>query len=107
MFSADRQGTDGFKLRVALKVFSPEPYRDDESYCVDMARIADIARPVAIGQHDNLVIVQNFVEHEGIRVMEMECIDGFDLRQILSSAILEFTRRHTAPAAWEYIQRLS
>lgn len=106
VFAADRHGSDRFNLRVAVKVFSPEPYRDDESYCADMARIADIASRVALIQHDNLVGIQNFVEHEGIRIMEMECIDGFDLREVLSQRMLASTRAHAAPAAWDYIHRV-
>lgn len=106
VFAADRQGSDRFKLRVAMKVFSPEPYHDDDTYCADMARIADIGSRVALIQQDNLVGIQNFVEHEGIRVMEMERIDGFDLREVLSPRMLESTKTHAAPAAWDYIRRV-
>lgn len=106
VFAADRHGSDRFNLRVAVKVFSPEPYRDDESYCADMARIADISSRVALIQHDNLVGIQNFVEHEGIRILEMECIEGFELRQVLSRRMLATTKARAAPAAWDYIRRV-
>src|ERR1051325_9800424 len=53
VYGSERQGSDQFKLRVALKIFSPEPYPDDERYCEDMARMADLASRVAPIQHDN------------------------------------------------------
>lgn len=106
VFAADRRGSDQFNLRVAVKVFSPEPYRDDESYCADMVRIGDIVRRVALIQHDNLVGIQNFVEYKGIRIMEMECIDGFNLREVLSPRMLATTRAHAAPSTWSYIHRV-
>src|SRR5688572_14523913 len=55
VYGGERRGSDQFKLRVALKIFSPEPYPNDSSYLADMARVADIASRVAFIQHDNLV----------------------------------------------------
>src|SRR5947209_3185169 len=42
VYLSERQGTDLFRLPVALKIFSPESYRDVSSYLTDMSRIADI-----------------------------------------------------------------
>src|SRR5438067_1521990 len=50
VYLSERQGTDLFRLPVALKIFSPESYRDVLSYSDDMARIADIASRVALIQ---------------------------------------------------------
>src|SRR5437588_9034545 len=79
VYLGERQGTDLFRLPVALKIFSPESYRDVPSYAADMVRIADIASRVALIQHDNLLDLHNFNEQGGIRIMVMEWIDGFDL----------------------------
>ena len=38
VYLAERLGSDGFVRPVALKVFSPEPYKNDDSYRDDMAR---------------------------------------------------------------------
>jgi eukaryotic-like serine/threonine-protein kinase len=97
VFLAERRGTDGFRLPVALKIFSPEPYRDADSYRADMARVAQTAVRVALIQHDNLVAVHDFIEEDGIRVMEMEWLDGFDLRDLLTLRMLELTRARLSP----------
>src|SRR5204863_755011 len=77
VYLSERQGTDLFRLPVALKMFSPESYRDVPSYLADMSRIADISSRVALIQHDNLLDLHNFIEHGGIRIMIMEWIDGY------------------------------
>jgi serine/threonine-protein kinase len=79
VYLCERYGADGFVLPVALKVFSPEHYRDATDYAEDMVRVAHSAGRVALIQHDNVVAVHNFVEHDGIRVMTMEWVDGHDL----------------------------
>ena len=106
VYLSERNGTDHFKLPVALKVFSPEPYRDDDSYRMDMGRVAAIASRVALIHHNNVVDVQNFIEQNGIRLMEMERVDGFDLRDLLMPPIMESTQAHVAADRWDYINRV-
>jgi len=101
-----REGSDGFSLPVALKFFSPQPYRDAVSYHEDMGRVGQVAARVALIQHDNLLDIQNFVEQDGIRLMEMEWVDGLDLRQLLSQRTLERTRARVGPEHAEYIDRV-
>jgi serine/threonine protein kinase len=103
VYLSERRGADGFVLPVALKFFSPEPYPDDQSYDAGMARIAHVAARVAGIQQDHLVDVQDFVEHNGIRIMEMEWIDGFDLQRLLSMRALEQVREAAGDARWRYI----
>ena len=43
-------------------------------------------------QQDNLLDVHNFVERNRIRMMEMEWVDGYDLRRLLTREMLERTR---------------
>src|SRR5262245_1422849 len=43
VYLAQRQGTDGFVLPVALKFFSPESYASPRAYAEDMGRIANVA----------------------------------------------------------------
>ncbi len=106
VYLAERQGSDNFILPIALKFFSLQPYRDCESYQEDMGRVAQVASRVAMIQHDNLLDIHNFVEQDGIRIMEMEWLDGFDLRQLLAPRLLEHTRSHVGPDRWEYINRV-
>ncbi|MCI0739804.1 MAG: hypothetical protein L0Y72_12225, partial [Gemmataceae bacterium] len=106
VFLSERQGTDLFRLSVALKFFSPEPYRDFPSYEEDMARIADVSSRVALIQHDNLLDLQNFIAHDGIRIMVMEWVDGFDLRDLLSERMVEKSQKQLNPERWKYVRKV-
>ena len=97
IYLSERQGSDLFRLPVAVKIFSPEHYRDAASYDEDMARIADIAARVALIQHDNLLDLHNFIAHDGIRIMVMEWVDGYDLRDLLTAQTMERTRARLTP----------
>jgi serine/threonine-protein kinase len=103
VYLADRFGTDGYKVPVALKFFSQERYADHEEYCQNMARLADIAARVALIQHDNLVDVHNFAEFEGIRTMSMEWVDGFDLAYLLASPTLAAIKNRVSSAHWAHL----
>lgn len=103
VFLSERRGTDGFILPVALKVFSPERFLDDRSYDVAMAGIAQVSSRVAQIQQDNLIDVHNFVERNRIRLMEMEWIDGFDLRQLLTRDMLRHVEKTVSNRNWKYI----
>jgi eukaryotic-like serine/threonine-protein kinase len=106
VFLSERRGADRFTLLVALKIFSPEPYRDAFSYHDDMHRVADMAARVATIQHDNLVDIHNFIEQDGLRIMEMEWIDGYDLRQLLTQRLLDSVKNRVRPEQWDYINNV-
>jgi serine/threonine protein kinase len=97
VFAARREGSDGFTLPVALKLFSPKSYRFAKDYAEDMGRVAAVAARVASVQHENLVAVHDFTSHSGIRVMQMEWVDGYDLQQVLTPRMLERTRSQLEP----------
>jgi serine/threonine-protein kinase len=103
VFLGRRQGADGFTLPVALKIFSPESYRDADAYDEDMGRVAAVAARVALIQHDNLLDVHDFVALDGVRVMGMEWVDGYDLRQLLTRETLDRSRERLDPAHWRYV----
>ncbi len=106
VYLADRLGSDGFVRPVALKVFSPEPYKNDDSYRDDMARVAQIGASVALIQSDNVVDIHDFVEWHGIRIMEMEWLDGYDLREVLDQHMLDRTRETVSAERWQYVERV-
>ena len=106
VYLSERRGTDGFVRPVALKVFSPAPYPDACDYEEDMARVAHIAARASLIQHDNLVDVHNFFAIDGIRVMALEYLDGFDLSEVLSQGMLDRTRDCVSPERWDYINRV-
>jgi serine/threonine-protein kinase len=58
---------------------------------------------VALIQHDNVLDVHNFVEQDGIRVMEMEWVDGYDLSQLLTQRMLDLARQRVSHQRWEYL----
>ncbi len=98
VYLADRLGADGWEVPVAIKFFSPEPYATLEAYAEDMSRVAGVLARVAVIQQDHLLDVHNFVEVEGIRVVSMEWVDGYDLRYLLApECFAQLQRRVT----WE------
>jgi serine/threonine-protein kinase len=103
VYLCERLGADQFRLPVALKIFSPENYETADRYDEAMARMARVAMRVALIQHDNLIDVHNFVEHNRIRLMEMEWIDGYDLQTLLAPAMLQRARDKVSDERWEYI----
>jgi serine/threonine-protein kinase len=106
VYLTEHRGADGFTLPVALKIFSPERYRLPLEYDEAMGRIARVASQVAQIQHDNLLDVQNFVDRDRIRMMVMEWIDGYDLRQLLVAEMLDLIRDRVSARRWEYINRV-
>ena len=106
VFLGERQGADHFRLPVALKVFSPESYRDAEAYQEDMERIAHVAARVALIQHDNLIDIHDFIQLDGLRIMEMEWVDGYNLREVLTPRMLDCTRERVDARHWKYVNNV-
>ncbi|MCA9261124.1 MAG: serine/threonine protein kinase [Planctomycetales bacterium] len=106
VYLSDRRGCDGFTIPVALKIFSPERYDSQQSYDLAMIRIGQVACAVAQIQHDGLLDVQNFIERNRIRIMEMEWVDGYDLDRLLAPAMLSRVRTRVKNRRWEYINNV-
>jgi eukaryotic-like serine/threonine-protein kinase len=106
VYLSERRGADNFTLPVALKFFSPETFADERSYREAMERMAQVSSRVAQIQHDNLLDVQNFIERNRIRILEMEWIDGYDLDSLLAPEMLERARAKVAPKRWDYINNV-
>lgn len=106
VYLTEYRGTDGFTVPVAMKVFSPERYDGTAAYNEAMRRVAKIASRVALIQHDNLLDVQNFFERERIRIMMMEWVDGYDLRQLMSPRCLHLLHGRVSSRRWRYINEV-
>ena len=106
VYLTEYRGTDEFTVPVAMKVFSPERYSDVRDYDDAMHRVAKIASRVALIQHDNLLDVQNFFERDRIRIMMMEWIDGYDLRQLTSPTCLNLLEGQVTSRRWRYINEV-
>ena len=106
VYLTEYRGTDGFTVPVAMKIFSPERYGNAHAYNEAMNRVAGIAARIAMIQHDNLLDVQNFFERDSIRVMLMEWVDGFDLRQLTSPKCLDLLNGRVSHRRWKYINEV-
>jgi serine/threonine-protein kinase len=103
VFLSHRRGADGFQLPIAMKIFSPERFHRAATYDQAMSRIARVASRVARIQHDNVLDVQDFVDRDRIRIMVMEWIDGYDLRNLTALERLAQIRSRVSHRRWEYI----
>lgn len=103
VYLSDRRGCDNFTLPVALKIFSPERFPSQQAYDMAMNRIAQVACDVAKIQHDSLLDVQNFIERNRIRIMEMEWVDGYDLDRLLTPGMLARVQQRVPHRRWAEI----
>lgn len=95
-----RSGMEGFSLPVALKLFSPKPYKSSGHYRREMGRMARVALRVAQVQQDNLIDVHDFLNNDGIHLMEMEWIDGMDMRRLLRKDAFQRVRKQVSARRW-------
>lgn len=106
VFLSERRGSDGFTLPVAVKAFSPERYPTAVSYEEAMERIARVAAKVARIQHENLLVVQNFIDLRRIRVMTMEWVEGFDLRFLLRPNTFALIHKKFSAERWQQLNEI-
>lgn len=106
VYLTEYRGTDGFTVPVAMKIFSPERFAGRRAYDEAMSRVATIASDVALIQHDNLLSVQNFFERDRIRIMMMEWVDGYDLRQLTAPRCLDLLENNLPQQRWDYINEV-
>lgn len=106
VYLTERRGSDSFTLPVALKLFSPERYLTPNHYDSDMARMGRVAAKVARIQHENLLVVENFLDRERIRMMVMEWVEGFDLRRLLTPKMFGIVKDRVSDKRWRYINQV-
>ncbi len=90
-------------LPKALKVFSPVPYGDVQSYEEDMNRMEQVATLVSRIQIDNLVIIEQFTGLEGIRVLIMRWIDGYDLASLMNPRLMKKFHDSMDKKHWKHL----
>lgn len=106
VYLSERRGADGFTIPVALKVFSPEPYEKPSDYDTAMKRIANVSARVSQIHQNNLLDVHDFIDRRRIRIMAMEWIEGYDLRQLLNPFMLLKIQDHVPKDSWDYLQNV-
>ncbi len=100
---ADRLGSLDVSLRVALKLLSPLPYPNTDSYLSEMAQTAQVAMIIAEIQEDHLLDVHNFIESGGIQIMVLEWVDGFDLNYLMDAERLQAVAAASPRRRWAHI----
>jgi len=103
VYLSAREGADGFSIPIALKLFSPKAYNSSALYISEMGRLSQVASRVARVQDNHLVAVQNFVKRDHIYIMEMEWVDGYDLRSLLTPATFKQIREQVTSRRWKNI----
>ncbi len=103
VYLTEKKGADEFTVPVALKIFSPERYQTPEKYDEDMLRMGQIAAQVARIQNEHLVGVENFLDRNRVRMLVMEWVEGFDLRQLLAPRMLAVLRDRVSQRRWQYV----
>jgi serine/threonine-protein kinase len=106
VYLTQQLGADGFTVPVALKIFDPSRFDDARMYDEAMGRIARVSARVAQINQDNLLDVQHFVDRDRIRMMVMEWIDGYDLRQLLCNQTFNRVRDRVSARRWDYINNV-
>lgn len=92
VFLGLRQGARGCITRHAIKLFSPVNYPFPELYWTDMGRIAVQTSRLQAVQSPNLVLRDSYEETYGIGYLQMEAINGVDLKFFLDGSHLERVR---------------
>ena len=100
VYLSERRGADDFTVPIAVKVFSPERFANEDGYIETMKRHASVAMQIAQIQHDNLLDVHNFVDRNRIRMLVMEWIDGLDLRMLLSKNRMLRLKNQVSKKRW-------
>ena len=106
VYLTHRQGTDGFELPIAVKIFTPERFNGEESYNKAMRLMAQVSSRVSKIQHNHLLDILNWIETNGIRLMEMEYIGGFDLNELLRNEMLDHIRARVNDREWQHLREV-
>jgi len=100
-----RQGARGCVTEQAIKLFTPTLYETPKQYWTDMGRIATQITRLHALQNPNLISRHSYEETHGIGYVEMQAIDGVDLRRLLSSDHLAIARERSTKEEWERFTR--
>jgi len=100
VFLGLRQGARGCVTRHAIKLFDPSNYPVPELYWTDMGRIAVQTSRLQAMQSPNLVARDTYEETYGIGYLQMETIDGLDLKLFLEGKHLSAARAKSSLEEW-------
>jgi serine/threonine protein kinase len=100
-----RQGARGCTTRHAIKIFQPSVYASAQQYWTDMGRIASQLSTLQGLRSPNLVSMDTYDEVNGIGYVQMEVVNGADLREICAGSFFHEVSELFAPEAWQEVSR--
>ncbi len=103
VYLADRVGAHDVSFRLALKIFSPDPYESRELYDLEMARLARVGMKLARIQQDHLLDIHNVMMSDGIEMLMMEWVEGFDLSHLMKPQLFGRLKGVVSAKTWEYV----
>ena len=101
VFLGLRQGARGCITEHAIKVYDPELYQSAEEYWTDMGRIASQISQLQQIQSPNLVSRHSYDETYGVGYVQMEAINGIDLRALLCRDSIELAKANCTKQEWK------
>lgn len=104
VYLAHRQGGRGCLTKHAIKIFDPGIYSTPSVYWTDMGRIASQISVMQQLRSPNLVSMETYDEINGIGYLQMELINGVDLRYILTGKRMEQVAKITPPLEWNVMK---
>lgn len=104
VYLANRQGGRGCLTKHAIKIFDPAIYSSPAVYWTDMGRIASQISVMQQLRSPNLVSMETYDEVNGIGYLQMELINGVDLRYLLTGKRMKQVERATPPLEWKVMR---
>ena len=103
VFVGLRQGARGCVTRHAIKLFDPSVYPNIKRYWTDMGRIASQVSALQTLRSPCLVSTDTYDEVNGIGYVQMEIINGADLREVMRGDYLPGIRQFSTDFDWAII----
>ncbi len=100
VFLSRHHGARGCVTEHAIKVFDPRLYESPEEYWTDMGHIAKQLSLLQRVQMPTSVARHAYEETRGIGYIQMDAIDGIDMRRLLSPAYLKLARELSTQDEW-------
>jgi serine/threonine-protein kinase len=100
VFLGLRQGARGCLTRHAVKMFDPSIYPAAREYWTDMGRIAHQISELQSVHSPNLVGRDIYEEVNGVGYIQMDAVDGMDLRRFLNGQHLQRAIKNSTDEEW-------
>jgi len=100
-----RQGARGCLTKHAIKLFDPSIYSSSTKYWTDMGRIASQVSIMQTMRSPNLISMDTYDEVNGVGYIQMEVVNGVDLRYLLNGNHLKLAKAISTADEWKSFTR--